>query len=85
MKIHSIEVVTDVGRRVIKLGAPLDVSPREGDVMPPHFRSLTELLWGPPARGRYPEAFVDDAEGGSLIDTFSAARQSTSSAGQPTK
>ena len=43
MKIYSIEVVTDVGRRVVKIEAPLDVDPH-GD-MPPHFRSLTELLW----------------------------------------
>jgi hypothetical protein len=44
MKIHSIEVMTDAGRRVIQLGAPLDVDP-EGE-MPATFRELTELLWG---------------------------------------
>ena len=44
MKIHSIEVETDGGRRVVKLSAPIDVDPR-GD-MPAHFRSLTEALWG---------------------------------------
>lgn len=44
MKIYSIEVETDVGRRVVKLAAPLDVEPH-GE-MPPSFRSLTELLWG---------------------------------------
>lgn len=43
MKIFSMEVETDLGRRVVQLAAPLDVDPR-GD-MPPHFRSLTELLW----------------------------------------
>ena len=44
MKIYSIEVETDAGRRVIKLGAPMNVDAR-GD-MPPAFRSLTEMLWG---------------------------------------
>ena len=44
MKIYSIEVQTDVGRRVIKLSAPISVEPI-GD-MPPHFRSLTDALWG---------------------------------------
>lgn len=43
MKIYSIEVETDLGRRVVQISAPLDVDPC-GD-MPPHFRSLTELLW----------------------------------------
>jgi len=44
MKVYSIEVETDVGRRVVKLAAPIDVDAC-GD-MPPHFRSLTEALWG---------------------------------------
>jgi hypothetical protein len=44
MKIYSIEIQTDLGRRVIQLGAPLDVEP-VGD-MPPQFRSLTDVLWG---------------------------------------
>jgi len=44
MKIFSIEVETDGGRRVIKLGAWIDVDAR-GD-MPTAFRSLTEVLWG---------------------------------------
>lgn len=44
MKIRSIEVDTDLGRRVVQLSSPLDVDPA-GD-MPPHFRSLTEALWG---------------------------------------
>ena len=44
MKIYSIEVETDFGRRVVKLSAPLDVD-ADGD-MPTSFRSLTELLWG---------------------------------------
>ena len=44
MKIYSIEIQTDLGRRVIKLDAPIDVDAR-GD-MPAPFRSLTEVLWG---------------------------------------
>jgi hypothetical protein len=44
VKIYSIEVQTNLGRRVIKLAAPMDVDAR-GD-MPPPFRSLTEMLWG---------------------------------------
>lgn len=44
MKIYSIEVETDVGRRMVKLAAPIDINPA-GD-MPPHFRGLTEVLWG---------------------------------------
>ena len=44
MKIYSIEVETDFGRRVVKLSAPLDVE-AQGD-MPASFRSLTEILWG---------------------------------------
>jgi hypothetical protein len=43
MKIYSIEVMTDLGRRVVQVSAPFDVDPC-GD-MPPQFRSLTELLW----------------------------------------
>jgi hypothetical protein len=43
MKIMSLEVETDLGRRVVQLSAPLDVEPR-GD-MPQLFRSLTEMLW----------------------------------------
>jgi hypothetical protein len=44
VKIYSIEVETERGRRAIKLAAPLDVDAL-GD-MPPPFRSLTEILWG---------------------------------------
>ena len=44
MKIYAIEVETDLGRRVVKLSAPMDVAP-VGD-MPPQFRSLTDVLWG---------------------------------------
>lgn len=44
MKIYSIEVETDLGRRVVQLSAPLDVDPSGN--MPPHFRSLIEVLWG---------------------------------------
>jgi hypothetical protein len=43
MKIYSIEVETDLGRRVIQLAAPLEIEP-QGE-MPPLFRSLTEMLW----------------------------------------
>lgn len=44
MKIHSIEIQTDLGRRVIQLAAPIDIEP-VGD-MPIQFRALTEALWG---------------------------------------
>jgi hypothetical protein len=44
MKIYSMEIQTDLGRRVIQLSAPMDIDPK-GD-MPAQFRSLTELLWG---------------------------------------
>jgi hypothetical protein len=44
VKIYAIEIETEFGRRVVKLGAPIDVDAR-GD-MPPHFRALTEVLWG---------------------------------------
>lgn len=44
MKIYTMEIETDLGRRVVQLAAPLEVEAR-GD-MPPNFRSLTELLWG---------------------------------------
>lgn len=44
MKIYSIEVETDLGRRVVQLSGPIDVEPR--DDMPSNFRSLTELRWG---------------------------------------
>jgi len=44
IKINAIEVDTDAGRRVVKLSAPIEVD-ANGD-MPPHFRSLTETLWG---------------------------------------
>lgn len=43
MKIKSIEVDTDLGRRVVQVSAPMEVDP-VGE-MPPHFRSLTEMLW----------------------------------------
>lgn len=43
MKIYSIEVGTDLGRRVVQIAAPFDVD-LSGD-MPPQFRSLTEMLW----------------------------------------
>lgn len=43
MKIYSMEVETDLGRRVIQLAAPLEIEP-QGE-MPPFFRSLTEMLW----------------------------------------
>lgn len=43
MKIFSIEVETDLGRRVVQLSTPICVEP-VGD-MPDSFRSLTGLLW----------------------------------------
>jgi hypothetical protein len=44
MKIYSMEVETDLGRRVVQLSPPLDVAEPSGD-MSPVFRSLTEVLW----------------------------------------
>lgn len=44
MKIYSIEVQTDLGRRVVQLAAPIDIDPTVD--MPQQFRSLTEVLWG---------------------------------------
>ena len=46
MKILSIEAVTDAGRRVVKLSAPIVVDPGALDAMPVQFRALTEVLWG---------------------------------------
>ena len=43
MKIYSMEVETDLGRRVVQIAAPIEVDPR-GD-MPPVFRSLSDMLW----------------------------------------
>jgi hypothetical protein len=44
MKISLIEVKTDAGRRVVKLAAPIEVD-ATAEVMPAHFRGLTEVLW----------------------------------------
>lgn len=44
MKIYSIEVQTELGRRVVQLSPPIDIDPT--GVMSPQFRSLTEMLWG---------------------------------------
>jgi hypothetical protein len=44
VKIYSIEIQTDLGRRVVQLAAPIEIDPA-GD-MPAQFRSLTEVLWG---------------------------------------
>jgi hypothetical protein len=44
MKIFTIEVETDLGRRVIQLAAPIDVDPL-GD-MPVRFHDLIGMLWG---------------------------------------
>jgi len=44
MKIYSIEVMTELGRRVVELTAPIEVEP--SGAMAPPFRSLTECLWG---------------------------------------
>lgn len=43
MKIHSIEVQTDLGRRFFQISPPLDVDLTSE--MHPHFRSFTEALW----------------------------------------
>jgi hypothetical protein len=44
MKINSIEVDTDLGRRTVQLSPTIDVDPT-GD-MPTHFlQAFTELLW----------------------------------------
>ncbi len=43
MKIYSVEIETDLGRRVVQLAGPLDVEP-QGD-MPSSLRALTEILW----------------------------------------
>ena len=43
MKIFTITVETDLGRRTVQLSPPVDVDP-VGD-MPPKFRSLTEKFW----------------------------------------
>lgn len=43
MKIKSIEVDTDLGRRIVQISPPIDVDPT-GE-MPSHFGSLIELLW----------------------------------------
>lgn len=42
--IKWIEVDTDAGRRVVKLAAPIEVDATV-EVMPRHFRDLTEILW----------------------------------------
>lgn len=44
VKIYLIEVETDAGRRVVKLAAPIEVD-ATAEVMPAHFRGLTEVLW----------------------------------------
>lgn len=43
MKIKSIEVDTDLGRRVVQISPPIDVDPT-GE-MPSHFGSLIQVLW----------------------------------------
>lgn len=43
MKIYSIEVTTETGRRVVQLAVPLDIDP--SGAMPVPFRALTEVLW----------------------------------------
>jgi hypothetical protein len=45
MKILAIEVLTDQGRRTVKLAAPIEVDAR-GDAPPPFFRALAETMWG---------------------------------------
>lgn len=43
MKIYSIEIETDHGRRVAQFAAPIDVDPLGS--MPPQFRTFPDLLW----------------------------------------
>lgn len=43
MQINSIEIDTDLGRRIVKISPPINVD-STGE-MPPHFQSLIELLW----------------------------------------
>jgi hypothetical protein len=43
VKIRSVEVETDLGRRVVQLSPPLDLDPT--NEMPAPFRSLTEVIW----------------------------------------
>ena len=43
MKIKSIEIDTDLGRRVFQMSPPIDVD-LAGE-MPPPIRSLPELVW----------------------------------------
>lgn len=46
MKIFSIEVATDAGRRVVSLQVPLVVELQPESEMPVQFRALTDALWG---------------------------------------
>jgi hypothetical protein len=43
VKISSLTVETDLGRRVVQFSPPLNVELQEE--MPPEFRTLPELLW----------------------------------------
>ena len=43
MKIFSLTIETDLGRRTVQLSPPVDVEPF-GD-MPSKFRSLTAMYW----------------------------------------
>ena len=51
MKIYLMEVETDAGRRSTKPPAPIEVD-ATAEVMPSHFRGLTEDLWNKAAHGR---------------------------------
>ena len=56
MKIYSVEVQTDAGRRVVQLSAPLEVDTDQD--MPGSFQSLMGMLWKlmqEAAAGRVPE------------------------------
>lgn len=44
MKILSVEVETEHGRRAVKLAVPVDID-SHGD-MTPTFQALTNVLWG---------------------------------------
>ena len=44
IQIKSLEIETDFGRRTVHLTTPIEVDPT-ASVMPPAFRSLSEMFW----------------------------------------
>lgn len=51
MKIKSVEIDTDFGRRIIQISPPLEVDPASS--MPEYFPTLIAMLW----EMLHPEAF----------------------------